>query len=149
MDWLKEAIKNYDKLSESEQAHVDAAIDSMDDRRLLMSIEKLNELADKKWDLEAAVRKVNDETKVIKYDNIPSEIYLKVTNIAEEVGMDVSDSSELEWKIKEVREAVNALESAIYNFVEPFEDELRTVECDYDELEMDMEDQDFGLASVS
>ena len=31
MDWLKEAIKNYDKLSESEQAHVDAALDSMDD----------------------------------------------------------------------------------------------------------------------
>ena len=54
-----------------------------------MSIEKLNALADKKWDLEAAVRKVNDETKVIKYDNIPSEIYIKVTNIAEEVGMDV------------------------------------------------------------
>ena len=52
-----------------------------------MSIEKLNELADKKWDFEAAVRKVNDETKVIKYDNIPSEIYLKVTNIAEELGV--------------------------------------------------------------
>ena len=31
MNWLKEAIKNYDKLSESEQAHVDAALDSMDD----------------------------------------------------------------------------------------------------------------------
>ena len=105
-----------------------------------MSIEKLNELADKKWDFEAAVRKVNDETKVIKYDNIPSDIYLKVTNIAEELGMDVSDSSDLEWKIKEVREAVNALESAIFNLVEPFEDELRSAECDYDELEMDMEE---------
>ena len=53
-----------------------------------MSIEKLNELADKKWDLEAAVRKVNDETKVIKYDNVPSDIYMKVTNIADELGMD-------------------------------------------------------------
>ena len=31
MNWLKEAIKNYDKLSESEQAHVDAALDSFDD----------------------------------------------------------------------------------------------------------------------
>ena len=31
MNWLKEAIKNYDKLSESEQAHVDAALDSLDD----------------------------------------------------------------------------------------------------------------------
>ena len=48
-----------------------------------MSIEKLNALADKKWDLEAAVRKVNDETKVIKYDNIPSEIYINATNIAQ------------------------------------------------------------------
>ena len=31
MDWLKDAIKNYDNLSESEQAHVDAALDSLDD----------------------------------------------------------------------------------------------------------------------
>ena len=46
----------------------------------------------------------------------------------------------MEWKIKEVREEVNALESAIYNLVEPFEDELRTAECDYDELEMDLEE---------
>ncbi len=105
-----------------------------------MSVEKLNELADKKWDFEAAVRKVNDETKVIKYDNVPSDIYMKVTEIAEGVGMDVSDSSDLEWKIKEVREAVNALESAIYNLVEPFEDELRTAECDYDELEMELDE---------
>ena len=29
MEWLKEAIKNYDKLTESEQAHVDAACDFM------------------------------------------------------------------------------------------------------------------------
>lgn len=28
-EWLKEAIKNYDKLSESEQAHVDATLDWM------------------------------------------------------------------------------------------------------------------------
>ena len=47
---------------------------------------------------------------------------------------------EIEYKIKEVREAVNALESAIFNLVEPFEDELRSAECDYDELEMDMEE---------
>ena len=105
-----------------------------------MANEKLDKLVDEKWELESAVRKVNDETKVIKYDNIPSDIYIKVTNIAEDVGMDVSDSSDLEWKIKEVREAVNALESAIYNLVEPFEDELRTAECDYDELEMDLEE---------
>lgn len=27
MEWIKEALKNYDSLSESEQAHVDAALD--------------------------------------------------------------------------------------------------------------------------
>lgn len=29
MEWLKKAIENYDKLTESEQAHVDAACDFM------------------------------------------------------------------------------------------------------------------------
>ena len=47
-----------------------------------MSNAKLDKLYDEKWELEAAVRKVNDETKVIKYDNIPQEIYIKVMCIA-------------------------------------------------------------------
>ena len=83
-----------------------------------MSNAKLDKLYDEKWELEAAVRKVNDETKVIKYDNIPQEIYIKVMGIAEDNGIDASDSSDLEWKIKEVREKVNELESAIYDLVE-------------------------------
>ena len=82
---------------------------------LIMSKEKLDKLYDEKWELEAAVRKVNDETKVIKYDNIPQEIYIKVMGIAEDNNIDASDSSDLEWKIKEVREKVNELESAIYD----------------------------------
>ena len=44
--------------------------------------------------------------------------------IAEDNNIDASDSSDLEWKIKEVREKVNELESAIYDLVEPFEDEI-------------------------
>ena len=67
-----------------------------------MSNAKLDKLYDEKWELEAAVRKVNDETKVIKYDNIPQEIYIKVMGIAEDNNIDASDSSDLEWKIKEV-----------------------------------------------
>ena len=87
---------------------------------LIMSKEKLDKLYDEKWELESvAVRKVNDETKVIKYDNIPQEIYIKVMGIAEDNNIDASDSSDLEWKIKEVREKVNELESAIYDLVEP------------------------------
>lgn len=105
-----------------------------------MSNEKLNKLYDEKWELEAAVRKVNDETRVIKYDNIPQEIYIKVMGIADDNGIDASDSSDLEWKIKEVREKVNELESAIYDLVEPFEDALRDKENEIDELEYELEE---------
>ena len=107
---------------------------------LIMSKEKLDKLYDEKWELEAAVRKVNDETKVIKYNHVPSEIYMKVQSIAEDQGMDVSDSSDLEWKIKEVREAVNALESALYDLVEPFEDALRDKNNEIDDLEFELEE---------
>jgi len=30
-NWIDDAIKNYSNLTESEQAHVDAALDSLDD----------------------------------------------------------------------------------------------------------------------
>ena len=66
---------------------------------------------------------------------------MKVTNIAEELGMDISDSSDLEWKIKEVREKVNELESAIYDLVEPFEDALRDKDNEIDELEYELEEE--------
>ena len=105
-----------------------------------MANAKLDKLYDEKWELEAAVRKVNDETKVIKYNHVPSEIYMKVQSIAEDQGIDTSDSSDLEWKIKEVREAVNALESAIYNLVEPFEDALRDKDNEIDDLEFELEE---------
>ncbi len=105
-----------------------------------MSKEKLDKLYDEKWELEAAVRKVNDETKVIKYDNIPSEIYIKVMGIADDNGIDASDTSDLEWKIKEVREAVNKLESAIYDLVEPFEEALRDKNNEIDDLEYELEE---------
>jgi len=109
-----------------------------------MANAKLDKLYDEKWELESAVRKVNDETKVIKYDNVPSDIYIKVQTIAEDQGMDVSDSSDLEWKIKEVREAVNALESAIYNLVEPFEDALRDKNNEIDDLEFELEEAEYA-----
>ena len=65
---------------------------------------------------------------------------MKVQSIAEDQGMDVSDSSDLEWKIKEVREAVNALESALYDLVEPFEDALRDKNNEIDDLEFELEE---------
>ena len=53
----------------------------------------------------------------------------------------------MEWKVKEVREAVNALESAIYDLVEPFEDKLRSIENEHDELEMEIEDEKYEMSA--
>ena len=107
-------------------------------------VKKLSELEDLKWDMEALIRRVNEKTRQIKYMDSPSEIYMKVESWAEENGI---DSDDMEWKVKEVREKVNALESAIYELVEPFEDKLRSIENEHDELEMDIEDEKYEMSA--
>ena len=104
---------------------------------------KLKELEDKAWDLSLLVDKVNGITKDIKYNDVPSNIYLKVQSLAEENGI---SEQEVEWKIDEVRSAVNALESAIYDLVEPFEDAKRDAEWKKDDLEMEIEDEKYALS---
>lgn len=104
---------------------------------------KLKELEDKAWDLSLLVDKVNSITKDIKYNDVPSNIYLKVSSLAEENGI---SEQEVEWKIDEVRSAVNALESAIYDLVEPFEDAKRDAEWKKDDLEMEIEDEKYALS---
>jgi len=107
-------------------------------------VKKLSELEDLKWDMEALVRRVNEKTRQIKYMDSPSEIYMKVESWAEDNGISEDD---MEWKVKEVREAVNALESAIYDLVEPFEDKLRSIENEHDELEMEIEDEKYEMSA--
>ena len=107
-------------------------------------VKKLSELEDLKWDMEALVRSVNEKTRQIKYMDSPSEIYMKVESWAEDNGISEDD---MEWKVKEVREAVNALESAIYDLVEPFEDKLRSIENEHDELEMEIEDEKYEMSA--
>ena len=98
-------------------------------------VKKLSELEDLKWDMEALIRRVNEKTRQIKYMDTPSNIYMKVESWAEENGI---DSDDMEWKVKDVREAVNKLESAIYELVEPFEDKLRDIENEYDEVDWEI-----------
>ena len=107
-------------------------------------VKKLSELEDLKWDMEALVRRVNEKTRQIKYMDSPSEIYMKVESWAEDNGISEDD---MEWKVKEGREAVNALESAIYDLVEPFEDKLRSIENEHDELEMEIEDEKYEMSA--
>lgn len=107
-------------------------------------VKKLSELEDLKWELEALVGRVNEKTREIKYMDTPSNIYMEVESWAEDNGISEDD---MEWKVKEVREAVNALESAIYDLVEPFEDKLRSIENEHDELEMEIEDEKYEMSA--
>ena len=110
---------------------------------LKTQINKWEEIVD---NIDSAVRKVNEETKVIKYNDVPSNIYLAVEGIADTLGQKLSLEKsqelkkELEWKINEVREAVNNLESAMYNLVEPFEDMKRDAENKKDDFEYELDD---------
>ena len=94
-------------------------------------------LEDKSDNLDSAISLVNSATRDIKYNDVPSDIYLKVQGYAEEYGIKEDD---LEWKIKEVRECVNKLESAIYDLVEPFEYKKRDIDNEKDEAEWDLEE---------
>ena len=110
---------------------------------LKTQIEKWEGIVD---NIDSAIRNVNDETKVIKYNDVPSNIYLTVEGIADDLGLKLSLEKsqelkkELEWKINEVREAVNNLESAMYNLVEPFEDMKRDAENKKDDFEYELDD---------
>ena len=103
---------------------------------------EINKLEDKSWDLELLISQVNDKTKEIKYNDVPSDIYLSIMTLAEEGGI---EESELEYKIDYVREKVNALESAIYELVEPFEDKKREIDNEKDEIECDISDYEYEL----
>jgi len=102
---------------------------------------KIDELDNKSWDMDLVIGKVNDKTKEIKYNDVPSNIYMAVENLAEENGIDMDD---MEWKIKEVRECVNKLESAIYDLVEPFEEKKRDIDNKKEELECDLEEYEYA-----
>ena len=119
---------------------------------LKTQINKWEEIVD---NIDSAVRKVNEETKVIKYNDVPSNIYLTVEGIADDLGLKLSLEKsqelkkELEWKISEVREAVNNLESAMYNLVEPFEDMKRDAENKKDDFEYELDDLEWELEQAS
>ena len=97
----------------------------------------LENLEEKREWMEFTIRKVMDKTNDIKYSDIPSDIYLTVQRLAEDTGI---DQKELEYKIDEVRDCVNSLESAVYDLVEPFEDRKRDLDNEIVILEEELEE---------
>ena len=94
--------------------------------------QKLNKLEELKFELELLVSSVNDKTREIKYINTPSDIYIDIETKADANGIDVT------YEVDQVRQAVNTLESAVYELVTPFEDKLRDIEIEHDDLECDI-----------
>ncbi|GEM_PF-3073906 len=104
------------------------------EEELLIEIDRLD---NKSFDMECVIRDVNSETKAIKYDDIPMNIYIKIQSLAKDHGI---DENELAWKMDEVLDAINNLESAIYDLVVPFEDKKRDIDNKKDDLEYELED---------
>ncbi len=117
---------------------------------LKTQIEKWEKISD---ELSSTVSRVNDETKVIKYNDVPSNIYLKVESIAEELKLSDAQKKELEsnieYQVRQVREAVNNLESEIYKLVEPFEELQRDAENKKDDFECELDDLEWELEKAS
>ena len=117
---------------------------------LKTQIEKWEKISD---ELSSTVSRVNDETKVIKYNDVPSNIYLKVESIAEELKLSDAQKKELEsnleYQVRQVREAVNNLESEIYKLVEPFEELQRDAENKKDDFEYELDDLEWELEKAS
>lgn len=101
--------------------------------------EQLAKLDQIKDDLSYLVSEVNDKTREIKYLDTPSNIYMAIETMAEKNGVDIT------YEVDAVREKVNQLESAIYELVTPFEDKAREAENAYDELEMEISDEEYAL----
>jgi len=117
---------------------------------LKTQIEKWEKITD---ELTSTVSRVNDETKVIKYNDVPSNIYLKVESIVEELKLSDEQKKELEsnleYQVRQVREAVNNLESEIYKLVEPFEELQRDAENKKDDFEYELDDLEWELEKAS
>lgn len=109
----------------------------MDLKEMKERLEQLEKLKDK---ADLLVSEVNDKTRDIKYMDLNIDIDV-VETLAEDNGIDIS------YEVDAVREAINKLESAVYNLVEPFEDKARDFELEYDELEMDIEDVEVWSAA--
>jgi len=85
--------------------------------------ENVEQMEDKLWDLKSALESARAETKNIKYADMHMDIISKVSNIAEENGIELD-----QYNINQVYRAKNNLESAIYQLEEDFEEAIRELQ---------------------
>jgi len=106
----------------------------LNNKKLIENKEELSKLEDKKSDLESALGSAREITKTIKYVDTHVEIVSKLGGIAEEVGLELD-----EYQERQVFDAKNKLESAIYQLEEVFEDAIRGLSNKIDDIEYELE----------
>ena len=106
-------------------------------------IKQLQPIADK---LEFAKSEARDITKPIKYDDTVREIMVNLSTLADKLGI---DEKELDYYERQVYEAKNRLESAVYEMEEVFEDKYKEVAYKIEELEMDLDDMEYEMRNES
>ena len=88
---------------------------------------KIDKLENKKIKLQNLVGDVFEITRKIKYLDLMN-IDIDVQGIAEDNNINIK------YEMRDVRQALNNLEQAIYNLNQPFEDELKNIENKIDEI---------------
>lgn len=88
---------------------------------------KIDKLENKKIKLQDLVGDVFEITRKIKYLDLMN-IDIDVQGIAEDNNINIK------YEMRDVRQALNNLEQAIYNLNQPFEDELKNIENKIDEI---------------
>ena len=106
-------------------------------------IKQLQPMADK---LEFGKSEARDITKAIKYSNDVTDIMVQLSTLADKLGI---DEKELDYYERQVYEAKNRLESAVYEMEEVFEDKYKEVAYKIEELEMDLDDIEYEMRNES
>jgi len=75
--------------------------------------------------LEIGLQQAREVTKQIKYNDVPNQIILKIHRIAEELGI---SEEEVDQYTREIYQATNHLESAVYELESVFTDRIRELQ---------------------
>ena len=104
---------------------------------LTAKLDKVESILGRRTDMKGrqfnqAVADITNNIKYLSQDELVMEIYSKIRDIAEAIGL---PEKILEDAEDDVREAFNNLESAVYKMEEPFEDFVRDLQYKVEELE--------------
>jgi len=97
---------------------------------------KLQQLEQQRDAMESALTSAREATKLIKYEDTTTQIFVKLSSIADQVGI---EEKELDYYANQVREASNNLESKVYDMEEVFSEKLRDLNNAYDDLEYEID----------